>query len=275
MKEKEKTGKKKAKKVKKTSSSGKVKKTKAKSSTPVEKKKSQSKASLSSTRKKSTSEPGRRKSKRAQQQDIPLSEVDTTAEEGITNAIMPADGAGALNTHSVSEKYIVNEEGIIFFPSLDEEDEEITDDDYLLFRYAGEGYAFRVSDVHEILRHQRISRVPRSASHVIGATSLRGVIIPVVSLGSLLMSVNKDLPVDGRILLLRKAGIKVGVLVEKEIGIKSFKPESLLPPPSSTGTGSEPFVEGVFDVDGDLFTVLRPDAITGTKATGRLDEKEA
>jgi len=262
MKEKENKKAKKAKKVKKTVSPKTKKKAKAKSPPSVrKKKKSSGSVSASSSRKKVAPKPRRKKSGDLEQQTLVIPEAESVKLE--------------LPEIPVDEVELDNDEAESLFIPEPVETEENKDDEYLLFRSAGEGYALQVSDVHEILRHQRITKVPGSARHVVGATSLRGAIIPVVSVASLLLSVSAALPSDGRILLLSGSDTVVGLLVEKQIGLRSFNLESILPPLSIKGGEGSPFVEGVLDVDGEFYTVLRPDAITRTKATGRLDEKKA
>jgi purine-binding chemotaxis protein CheW len=170
---------------------------------------------------------------------------------------------------------IVNEDGTVTFTHRDERARVTHDEEYLLFRFSGEGYSLKVTDVNEILKHQRITRVPGSAEHVIGAISMRGAIVPVVSLGSLLSIPDAAPPDNGRILILKGSGAALGILVEKRIGIMSFMNEDIKPHMAGMSGDGSAFVEGVLDVDGEFFTVLRPDAITRTKATGRLNETEA
>lgn len=148
--------------------------------------------------------------------------------------------------------------------------------EFLVFRLGTEGYAFRVDDVDEILRHQRITIVPRAGKHLMGITSLRGRVIPIVHLG-LLMNLEDRVETssDGRILLLSEGDLVVGALVEKKINILALSPDRLLePPPHMSDKGLE-YLEGVLSVGGEFIAVLRPDIITRTKATGRPDEREA
>jgi chemotaxis signal transduction protein len=63
----------------------------------------------------------------------------------------------------------------------------------LTFNLSTEEFAFRVSDIAEILRFQRITKVPRMPDYVMGITSLRGKIIPVTDLKKRL-SLNPPLP---------------------------------------------------------------------------------
>lgn len=263
MKEKEK---KKTKKLKKATPSVKKAKARVKKSAPAKKKK------LAPV-KKSHGKEGIEKSRKG----------EGLAKEGVPSGFagkVPYDEApdtvlGELAADGL-EGVIIHEDGTVSYTHHEGDAERPPGfQEYLVFRFAGSGYALKISDVHEILRHQRITRVPRSDAHVIGATSLRGAIIPVVNLAAMLSLADTAQPEKGRLLLLKGHGIILGLLVERGIGIKSLNPADIKPPLSVSGKDESLFMEGVFDLDGEFYSVLNPDAITGTKATGRLNETEA
>ena len=66
----------------------------------------------------------------------------------------------------------------------------------LTFSLSNEEYAFRVSDVEEVLRMQKITMVPTMPDYVLGITSLRGKIIPVIDLKTRLSLQEKSLSTD-------------------------------------------------------------------------------
>jgi purine-binding chemotaxis protein CheW len=271
MKDKEKKKIKKAKKAKKTVTPAKKKQVGAKSAKTVKKKKASS-----TGKKKPVAEKPNKRASRAKRQAAATPEADgkVSARAGM-KPLEPEDRPSRAFISDGVEEVIINEDGTVIFPLLDKAERPLKDNEYMLFSFAGEGFALKVSEVHEVLRHQSVTRVPRSADHVIGATSLRGTIIPVVSLGSLLSLADRELPDKGRILILKGSGIALGLLVDKGIGMMSFAPESIMPPMSGMDSEGASFTQGVLDVEGEYFTVLKPDAITRTKASGRLNETEA
>ena len=193
--------------------------------------------------------------------------------EGSSNPSAPGPverSAGQMG-HDVAQGLLENRK--LFLDDIGEGELPAPKDDYLYFRFGNERYALEASNVNEILRHQRITHVPKCAPHVIGATSLRGAMIPVLNLGALLTGKESSPPKDGRILVLKDAGIQIGVLVERKIGIIGLGAEDLLPPP--TGGEGGGFASGTLDIKGEYYAVLRPEAITRTRAIGRLDEREA
>lgn len=194
-----------------------------------------------------------------------------------TAGLMGPDGSGELERTAVEDGPPAIDFEALFADddALDADSDGSQLEDFILFRLDNEGFALRVSEVNEILRHQRITWVPRCAAHVIGMTSRRGAMMPVVDL-HVLIDGRKSGPVEkGRILVLSDSGTLVGVLVNKDIGIKGFSNGCVLDPPSHIGGRGSALVEGVLLVDDEFFTVLRPEAITRTKASGRLDEREA
>lgn len=270
MKDKEKKQIKKTKKSKKPASSVKKKKAKGKKSVPASKKSSSSarKASgkVGTAGKGSDKAPGSRgRTGKVASRVSEAAPSDRSLEQAMSAAITDElDGV------------IIHEDGTVSFPKQ-RGDAELrpSEDEFLMFRLAGKCYAIMLSDVHEILRHQRITRVPRAGSHVIGATSLRGAIVPVVNLSSMLSLKETTLPDRGRILLLKGKGVLLGLLVERGIGISNFSRDDMKPPFSSAGAEGSMFVEGVFDLDGEFFSVLSPDALTRTNAIWRINETEA
>lgn len=53
---------------------------------------------------------------------------------------------------------------------------------YILFRVAGETYGVSVIDTHEVIRFKEPRRIPHAPKHILGVINLRGQIIPVVGL---------------------------------------------------------------------------------------------
>jgi len=267
MKEKEKT---KVKKVKKATASVKKKKTKAKTSASVKKKRPP--VAVKST-----------KSKKAIQVEnyIPDISQEVVKDEGATGSPVTSfseDAGGLFLSCSVTGEFddvSINEDGTVSYHKREEGDPSSRELEYLVFRVSDRGFAIRLLDVQEIVKQKSITKVPRSGEHVIGVTSLRGSIVPVVNLGSMLALSMVSVPDKGWILLLKQHGLLLGLLVSGGLGIKRFNPVDMKPPLPGMGTERSVFVAGVFDVGGEFITVLETDAITRTRATGRLDETEA
>ena len=53
----------------------------------------------------------------------------------------------------------------------------------VLFEFGSETYGLDIATVHEIIRMQPITRVPKAPIYVEGVINLRGKVIPVIDIG--------------------------------------------------------------------------------------------
>lgn len=127
----------------------------------------------------------------------------------------------------------------------------------LTFDLSKEEFAFRVSDVEEILRSQRITHVPKVPDFVIGITSLRGKMIPVVEL-------RKRLSIEGngsdnrrKILILKGGKGHFGVRIDKVKNVIRIRPSEIDEPPPHLSEDEQMFIEGVVLHEGRFISIIR------------------
>jgi purine-binding chemotaxis protein CheW len=140
----------------------------------------------------------------------------------------------------------------------------------LTFRLSREEFAFQVSEVEEIVRHQSITRVPSLPDYVLGITSLRGKIIPVIDLKKRLAL--SDTAGDreeavaesegnggGKKKILIIAGPKglIGATIDKVIGVVRLARENLLEPPSHLTEEELKCIGGVVILDKRFISTIR------------------
>jgi len=137
-----------------------------------------------------------------------------------------------------------------------EKEEEIIE--ILTFSLLKEEFAFRVSQLAEILRSQWITRVPNVPDYVLGITSLRGKIIPVIDLKLRLslISGSSDVIRKGKILIINGAKGPVGTVVDKVIGVVRVAKSDILPPPSHLSEKELKFIDGIAVVDKHFVSVI-------------------
>ena len=137
-----------------------------------------------------------------------------------------------------------------------EKEEEIIE--ILTFSLLKEEFAFRVSQLAEILRSQWITRVPNVPDYVLGITSLRGKIIPVIDLKLRLSLISgpSDIIRKGKILIINGAKGPVGTAVDKVIGVVRVAKSDLLPPPSHLSEKELKFIDGIAVVDKRFVSVI-------------------
>ena len=130
----------------------------------------------------------------------------------------------------------------------------------LTFSLSHEEYAFRVPEVEEILRFQKIARVPTMPDYVLGITSLRGKIIPVIDLKTRLnlqarssgAGSSGELPETGqktgtenKILIIEGPKGLIGASIDNVRGVVRLPRTAVLQPPGNLDENELRFIEGI------------------------------
>jgi purine-binding chemotaxis protein CheW len=129
----------------------------------------------------------------------------------------------------------------------------------LTFSLLKEEFALRVYQLEEILRPQRITMVPKMPDYVMGITSLRGKIIPVIDLKTKLSLIDKpsDINPRGKILIIKGPKGPIGAEIDKVIGVVSIAKSEIIPPPSHLTEAEHKFIEGVTVVDKRFISIIQ------------------
>jgi purine-binding chemotaxis protein CheW len=128
----------------------------------------------------------------------------------------------------------------------------------LTFRLFKEEFAFQISQLKEILKYQRITKVPKMPDYVVGITSLRGKVIPVIDLRTKVSSHAKLPDITNRIKILIIQGPKgvIGAVVDKVIGVVRIAKSEILPPPSHLTEEQLKFIDGIAIIDKRFVSIL-------------------
>jgi purine-binding chemotaxis protein CheW len=97
----------------------------------------------------------------------------------------------------------------------------------LVFEVAGERYAFDSTLVGEVLRMVPLTPLPGVPDHVVGIVALRGDVLPVLDLRSLLNLPLARLAEPAAIIVLRSADMQFGVLAEAVVGVARYSLNTL------------------------------------------------
>jgi len=143
---------------------------------------------------------------------------------------------------------------------IDTEIKEETDViEILTFSLWKEEFAFRVSQLEEILRPQQITMVPKMPKYVMGITSLRGKIIPVIDLKTKLSFTDKPSDISNamKILIIKGPNGPIGAVVDKVIGVVRIAKSDIIPPPSHLTETELKFIEGVTMLDKRFISIIQ------------------
>ncbi len=133
--------------------------------------------------------------------------------------------------------------------------------DLLVFKLGSEEYSFRLEDVREILKKQFITNVPLSPFSVIGITSLRGTVIPVIDLSLKLLGIPSRNERRNRILIMEGIKGTIGCMVDEVEGVVRCSLEQMRGLPENMTEKEKAFMEAIFVVDNRFITLLKRDII--------------
>ncbi|MDD2621371.1 MAG: chemotaxis protein CheW, partial [Syntrophomonadaceae bacterium] len=98
-------------------------------------------------------------------------------------------------------------------------DEEMDEEQMVVFRLADEQFGVRITQVQEINRLSNITKVPRSPGYVEGVVNLRGDIIPVIDLRKRFDLEHKEYTEFTRIIVSDINKKKVGLIVDEVLEV--------------------------------------------------------
>jgi purine-binding chemotaxis protein CheW len=131
-----------------------------------------------------------------------------------------------------------------------------TPEEVVVVRLGGSRYALPMEAVAEVGRPPGLTRVPGLPAWLAGVANWRGRVLAVLDLRPLLEAPAGELDRRGRLVVLHRGGVPVGLLTEGVEGTRELEPEQLeaslahLP-----GTASELLLGQVTDEDGPLGVV--------------------
>ena len=141
-------------------------------------------------------------------------------------------------------------------PAQEENEDALVE--LLTFTLGSEEFAFRIGEIHEIIRPQKVTMIPKTVSHLQGITSLRGKIIPVVDLKSLLsLNGNSAEETKQKILILKGPKGPIGALVDRVVGVIRTSGSKIVETPPHLPEAQMRFIEGVAIVDGRFISIIR------------------
>lgn len=115
----------------------------------------------------------------------------------------------------------------------------------VVFQLAGETYGVDISCVHEIIRMQAITEVPRTPEFVEGVINLRGRIVPVIDLHKRFGLPQQEETQNSRIMVVEVAGVTVGMIVDSVSEVLRLPASSIEPPPAVLAGVDVAYLRGV------------------------------
>jgi len=136
---------------------------------------------------------------------------------------------------------------------------------YIVVKLSNEQFGINIKHIDNIVRMQKITRVPKVKEYLKGVINLRGEIIPVMSL-RLKMGLGKDLISDVTRIIILKVENKeaIGIIVDEVKEVVTLE-EALVDRMSFDSGAKAGFVTGVGRLGESLISLLEIDSIISEK----------
>lgn len=127
---------------------------------------------------------------------------------------------------------------------------------YILCELAGATYAIRSDDIEQLEMVGSLTPVPNAPPFVDGVTTVRGRVIPAVSLRARFGFERIAHDLRTRLLVVRTAGRLVGLIVDTAREFATIDPEIIQPPPDAFGDSGGRYLRGTAHLGDRLVLVL-------------------
>jgi purine-binding chemotaxis protein CheW len=128
--------------------------------------------------------------------------------------------------------------------------QELSEIQLVTFMLGAEEYGVPISQIQEIDRLAKITKVPKAAEFIEGITNLRGEVIPVLDTRKRFELETKPSDDRTRIIIVDLGGIKTGLVVDSVREVLNLAKKDIAPPPEAIGSGiDQQFISGIGKVD--------------------------
>ncbi len=126
----------------------------------------------------------------------------------------------------------------------------------VVVRLDRERYGIPIEHVHEIIRMQEVTRIPRAPSFIEGVINLRGQVIPVLDLRRRFGLGAAERNGNLRVVVVEMNGNRVGVVVDAVLEVMRLPEAAVVPPEEILAASQVAFLRGVAKQGDDLILLL-------------------
>ena len=155
---------------------------------------------------------------------------------------------------------------------------ELSEVQLVTFMLAAEEYGVPISQIQEIDRLAKITKVPKAAEFIEGITNLRGEVIPVLDTRKRFELEVKPPDDRTRIIIVDLGGVKTGLVVDSVREVLNLARKDIAPPPEAIGSGiDQQFISGIGKVDSGkrMIVLLDVEKILSRQEQAHLSEVTA
>jgi purine-binding chemotaxis protein CheW len=156
--------------------------------------------------------------------------------------------------------------------------QELSELQLVTFMLGAEEYGVPISQIQEIDRLAKITKVPKAAEFIEGITNLRGEVIPVLDTRKRFELETKPSDDRTRIIIVDLGGVKTGLVVDSVREVLNLARKDIAPPPEAIGSGiDQQFISGIGKVDAGkrMIVLLDVERILSRQEQAHLTEISA
>jgi len=153
--------------------------------------------------------------------------------------------------------------------------QELSEIQLVTFMLGAEEFGVPISQIQEIDRLGKITRVPRAAEFIEGITNLRGEVIPILDTRKRFQLEAKPSDDRTRIIIVDLGGTKTGLVVDSVRQVLNLARKDIAPPPEAIGAGiDQQFISGIGKVDAGkrMIVLLDVEKILSRQEKSHLSE---
>ncbi|HEY4215798.1 MAG TPA: chemotaxis protein CheW [Gemmatimonadaceae bacterium] len=129
-------------------------------------------------------------------------------------------------------------------------------DSYVLCELAGTTYALRSDDIEQLEMVGQLTPVPNAPTYVEGVTSVRGRVIPAVSLRARFGFERQAYDLRSRLIVVRSQARSVGLIVDSAREFAAISESNIQPPPEGLVELSTQYLRGITHLGDRLVLIL-------------------
>jgi chemotaxis signal transduction protein len=153
--------------------------------------------------------------------------------------------------------------------------QELSEVQLVTFMLGAEEFGVPISQIQEIDRLGKITKVPKAAQFIEGITNLRGEVIPVLDTRKRFDLDVKPSDDRTRIIIVNIGGIRTGLVVDSVREVLNLAKKDIAPPPEAIGSGiDQQFISGIAKVDSGkrMIVLLDVERILSRQEQAHLSE---
>lgn len=148
----------------------------------------------------------------------------------------------------------------------EDENEVIEDMQYIVVKLGAESYGIRINQVDNIVRMQRITRVPNSQDYYVGVINLRGEIVPVMSMRRRFGLAEDEYTGTSRIIIIKaEEQSLVGLIVDEVREVVNLDANTIEKPSFKLSEEKAKFLSGIGKHADNLISLLDIESIVMEK----------